>query len=220
MSRSWLVAYQLTSCVYGRGFAEGREESGICDSGRAVLTHGGCGRKVNSLHKQLNYSFIINPMYIQTLCTYYLFAACICGSLAVQRDWNAPSISLLLRWAPFITSFSPSTAKERGQKPQWLNRADRQENDLPPTSDRHIWLLSEEIGRLFCNTFFLKWSYWESKAMLQRGLSPWFTPFIPSPTSAGKCCPQANLFYRGRQIIIVPPSSLNPKQLFTNTVAK
>lgn len=37
-------------------------------------------------------------------------AAFALGSLSVQRDWNALSISLQVKWAPFITRFSPSTA--------------------------------------------------------------------------------------------------------------
>lgn len=95
-------------------------------------------------------------MYIQILCTYYFFAACACGSLAVQRDWNAPSISLLLRLAPFITSFSPSTAKEKRQKPQWSIRADRQENDLQPTHTHMVTFSGDSEVILQHSGFFLK----------------------------------------------------------------
>lgn len=35
--------------------------------------------------------------------------AIVCVSLAVQRDWNALSISVLVNFAPFISSLSPST---------------------------------------------------------------------------------------------------------------
>lgn len=98
MSRSWLVAYQLTSCVYGRGFAEGREESGICDSGRGALTHGGCGRKVNSLHKQLNYSFIINTnvhtntLHILFICSLYLWV--LGGAAWLERPEHLPAAQM------------------------------------------------------------------------------------------------------------------------------
>lgn len=64
-------------------------------------------------------TFIINIQenahpytYIQHI-HYFFAAAFACGSLAVHRDLNALSISLLVNFAPFITSFSPSTVRQR-----------------------------------------------------------------------------------------------------------
>lgn len=64
--------------VFGRGLADGREESGICDSRWGVPTRDGWGGTIKSQQKQLSFSFIINTnIHTDRLHPLFLFRLCL-----------------------------------------------------------------------------------------------------------------------------------------------
>lgn len=175
----------------GGGSAEGREESGICDSGRGVLTHAGCGRKVNSPHKELNYSFIINTnVHTDTLHILFLCSLCLWvlgGAAWLERPEHLPAAQISPLQHQLLSIYCEG---KKRQKPQWLIRADRQENDLPPTHTHMVTFSGDSEVILQHSGFFLKRSEVDLSPLIQ-------THFIPSPALSGKCFLQAKLFFMG-----------------------
>lgn len=168
-----------------------------------VLTHGGCGRKVNSQHKQLNYSFIINT-YVHPDILHMLFLCSLCLWVLGGAAWlERPQHLLAAQTSPLHHQLLSIYCEGKRTTTTMIHQSWRVGKGFTANlRQTHVVTFSRNSEVILQHCFF----FWNGSSMgllgVKSAASAWpFLPiqthFIPSPALSGKCCLQAKLFYRG-----------------------
>lgn len=143
-----------------------------------VLTHGGCGRKVNSQHKQRIYSFIINT-YVHTDILHILFLCRLCLLVLGGAAWlEHPQHLLAAQISPLHHQLLSIYCEGKKTTTTMIHQSWRVGKGFTANPRQtHMVTFSRDLEVILQHCFFLKrfkYGYWEWKALLQRDLSPQF----------------------------------------------